>query len=321
MSVSYAGEVLIVDDELILIEPFKEVLTEEGYSVTTASSGLEAIRLLEEKEFEVALVDLGLPDIGGYNVLQEIKKVDPTTEVIIVTGHSSVPSIVETVKAGAFDYIVKGTGLDRIIVSVQNAIIKRRLTAERDKLMLDLKRVNEKKRELFELAIRDGLTNLYNHRYFREQLEREMNRGALSIVMFDADNFKGYNDTHGHLKGDDVLRQMADILESTARETDIVARYAGDEFIVVLPDTDKSRAVIFAERCVRLIAEYHFEGEELIPTGKITISAGVASYPDDASTSDQLIDKADSACYKAKGTGKNGVYVCKRMDFEQLNKS
>jgi len=319
MSVSYAGEVLIVDDELTLMEPFKEVLTEEGHSVSTASNGLEAIRLLEEKEFEVALVDLVLPDIDGYNLLREIKKIDPNTEVIIVTGHGSVDSIVETVKAGAFDYIVKGTGLERVIVAVKNAIIKHRLTVERDRLRQDLQRVNEKKREFFELAIRDGLTNLYNHRFFREQLEREMNKGPLSIVMFDADNFKGYNDTHGHLKGDEVLRQMAEVLESTVRDTDIVARYGGDEFFVILPDTDKSSAAKFAQRCVRLIAEYHFEGEELIPSGKITISAGVASYPDDATNSALLIDNADNACYRAKETGKNGVYICKGMDFERLS--
>jgi len=187
------------------------------------------------------------------------------------------------------------------------------------KLRRDLQRVNEKNRELFELAIRDGLTNLYSRRFFREQLEREINKGPLSIVMFDTDNFKGYNDTHGHLKGDDVLRQMAEVLESTVRDTDIVARYGGDEFMVILPDTDKSSAAKFAQRCVQLIAEYYFEGEELIPSGKITISAGVASYPDDATNSALLIDNADNACYRAKETGKNGVYICKGMDFEQLS--
>jgi len=319
MSLSYTGEVLIVDDEPIITEVFKEALTEEGHKITSVSTGMEAIKLLEEKAFEVVLLDLMLPDTDGYNVLQKIKAIDMTTEVIIVTGHGSLPSIIETVKAGAFDYIVKGTKLEKVTISVKNAIIKRRLTIERDKLMQDLKRVNEKRRELFELAIRDGLTNLYNHRFFREQLEREMNKAPLSIVMFDADNFKGYNDTHGHLKGDDVLRQIAEILESTVRETDIVARYGGDEFIIILPDTSKFSASKFAERCVRLISEYDFEGENLIPSGRVTISAGVASYPDDGLTSAVLIDNADRACYKAKEAGKNRVYVCKGIDFEQLD--
>ena len=320
MSLPHTGEVLIVDDEPIITELFTEALAEKEHKVTSVSTGLEAIKLMEEKAFEVVLLDLMLPDIDGYNVLQKIKAIDVTTEVIIVTGHGSLPSVVETIKAGAFDYIVKGTKLEKVVISVNNAIIKRRLTVERDKLMQDLKLVNEKRRELFELAIRDGLTNLYNHRFFREQLEHEMNKGPLAIVMFDADNFKGYNDTHGHLKGDDVLRQIAEVLESTVRETDIVARYGGDEFIIILPDTGKYSASKFAERCVHLISEYHFEGEELIPAGKITISAGVASYPDDGMTSAILIDNADRACYKAKEEGKNRVYVCRGIDFEQLDK-
>ena len=156
------------------------------------------------------------------------------------------------------------------------------------------------------LSITDGLTGLYNHRHFHEHLEVEVNRAQrydlnLSLIMIDLDHFKKFNDSYGHLEGDTLLRKIAQILKSSLRETDYVARYGGEEFAVILPETNKAGASFAAERVRKTISEQTFGevGE------KMTISLGVASYPDDACLRTDLIKKADEALYRAKKEGRN----------------
>jgi len=156
------------------------------------------------------------------------------------------------------------------------------------------------------LSITDGLTGLYNHRHFQEQLEVEVKRAQrydlnLSLIMIDLDHFKEFNDTYGHLEGDTLLRKIAQILKSCLRETDFVARYGGEEFGVILPETNKEGASIASERVRRSISEHTF-GEV---GAKMTVSLGVASYPDDACFRADLIKKADEALYRAKREGRN----------------
>jgi len=156
------------------------------------------------------------------------------------------------------------------------------------------------------LSLTDGLTGLYNHRYFQEQLEVEVKRAQrydlnLSLIMIDLDHFKEFNDSYGHLEGDSLLRKISQILKSSLRETDFVARYGGEEFAVILPETNKERASIAAERIRKTINEQTF-GEGGV---KMTISLGVASYPDDACLRADLIKKADEALYRAKREGRN----------------
>jgi len=176
-------------------------------------------------------------------------------------------------------------------------------------------------KKLEELVVRDGLTNLYNHRYFQERTEEEVSRAnrynlVLSLVFFDLDYFKNYNDTNGHINGDQALIKVAEILRNSmrksdvvarVRKTDIVARYGGEEFVVLLPETSKDGAKVMAERLRKVIESQEFTGEDKLPGGKLTISAGIASFPDDASTRTELIEKADQACYHAKASGRNTV--------------
>ncbi|NIM03723.1 diguanylate cyclase [bacterium] len=157
-----------------------------------------------------------------------------------------------------------------------------------------------------QLSITDGLTGLFNHRHFHEQLELEVNRAQrydlnLSLIMIDLDHFKKFNDSYGHLEGDTLLRKIAQILKSSLRETDFVARYGGEEFAVILPETNKAGASFAAERVRKTINEQTF-GEV---GAKMTISLGVASYPDDACLRTDLIKKADEALYRAKKEGRN----------------
>lgn len=154
-----------------------------------------------------------------------------------------------------------------------------------------------------ELAITDGLTNVFVRRHMLERLNEELMRAEhfnsrVSLLMLDIDDFKNYNDRYGHLKGDLLLKKTATVLKNGIREIDIIGRYGGEEFCIILPDTDKKGAELLANRLRENVAS---EGT--------TISVGVAAYPENAKTSSNLIEKADKMLYKAKQTGKNRVCV------------
>lgn len=163
-----------------------------------------------------------------------------------------------------------------------------------------------------QMAITDRLTGLYNFGYFHERLKEERLRAEryhrlLSLVILDIDHFKKYNDSNGHPAGNEVLKKIATILKQEAREVDIVARYGGEEMVLILPETSRKRATELAERIRQRVADALFDHMQSQPLGKITISAGVATFPVDASTEDDLIKKADSSLYQAKSEGRNRV--------------
>ena len=167
---------------------------------------------------------------------------------------------------------------------------------------------------LAELAITDGLTDLYNHRHFRERLSLEMERSnrtglPLSVLMIDVDHFKGYNDRHGHLAGDNALRGVSKILQHGRRANDVVARYGGEEFAIILLDVGRGAAKDVAERICAQVAEFPFEFGSTQPSGKLTISVGVASFPDDGAEPALVLSAADRALFAAKNAGRNRVRV------------
>lgn len=166
---------------------------------------------------------------------------------------------------------------------------------------------------LYELAITDGLTKLFIHRYFQARLEEEIVRAkryhtACSLILFDIDHFKKFNDTYGHQQGDVVLIEVAKLTKQTVRETvDIPARYGGEEFAIILPETDAKGAHLVAERLRKTVEAYDFPGQE--KALKVTISLGVSTFPDHASVKSVLIKKADMALYECKGRGRNCSFI------------
>ncbi len=168
--------------------------------------------------------------------------------------------------------------------------------------------------EVEQLSYTDGMTELHNFRYFELRLKEEVVRhkrtkSGLSLLILDVDNFKNYNDSLGHPAGDEVLRKLSKILKDTIRENDIAARYGGEEFAVILPAVHKEGAQILAERLRENIEKTYFEHEEIQPAGKVTVSIGVASLPEDADNYKELVNCADTALYEAKNSGRNRVYV------------
>jgi diguanylate cyclase (GGDEF)-like protein len=163
-----------------------------------------------------------------------------------------------------------------------------------------------------EMAITDGLTGLYDHRHFYERLELEMLRAArhdlpLGLVLLDVDQFKHYNDHVGHRGGDQALRRLGVLLRESSRVTDISARYGGEEFVLILPHTDREEALAFAERLRAKIEAESFDGEDIQPGGRLTVSIGVACRPEDALTVDGIVEAADAALFRAKAAGRNRV--------------
>ena len=162
-----------------------------------------------------------------------------------------------------------------------------------------------------ELSVKDELTGVYNRRHFQRMLKMEWKRAVrfrrdLSVVMIDADHFKEYNDTFGHLQGDQVLKGLGDLFTQNLREVDTVARFGGEEFILLLPDTDKHGAIAVAEKIRKLVEnEQFFDGDK--ETRQVTVSLGIATYPDDVGAKDDLIDHADIALYRSKERGRNQV--------------
>ncbi|MDH5719195.1 MAG: diguanylate cyclase [Spirochaetia bacterium] len=160
--------------------------------------------------------------------------------------------------------------------------------------------------EMRRLSIVDGLTGLYNHRYLMEELNKELQRAErymlnFSIFMIDVDNFKSYNDEFGHLEGNKVLKDIADILLKSSRASDIVGRFGGEEFFIISPELNKDEAIKYANRIISSIESHNFINR------KITVSCGLAVFPDDEKTMVSLIEKADQRLYEAKSQGKNRV--------------
>lgn len=181
------------------------------------------------------------------------------------------------------------------------------------KILKNVRLIDENQMEQFMVFMNyDAATGVFNHRYFHEQLEEAlclaMNfSNPLSLLMMDVDNFKEYNDALGHLKGDVALRQIALMMKENTSETDIVARYGGDEFVIILPGRTKQKALEIAEKIRKRIDDFHFYHQEATVGKKVSLSIGVSAFPEDASERLKLIGKADEAMYEAKKAGKNAV--------------
>lgn len=176
--------------------------------------------------------------------------------------------------------------------------------------------------ELQQMALTDELTKVYNHRYFQMRLQEEISRAQrqghqVSLMMIDIDSFKQYNDRLGHQAGDEALRQISQIFRDNVRIMDAVARYGGEEFAIILPDTDGEQAAMVAHRIRIAVADHPFVGREEQPGGQVTVSIGIATYPNTASNRADLIAKADEALYCVKRERKNSVQIYFALSTDQ----
>ena len=310
--------VLVADDDIGIRTVIAEVLGDDGFDVTTAANGDEAWQKFEKESYEIVLTDIRMPLLDGLQLLQRIRTKTPMTRVLILTSFASVASSVQALKDGAFDYLIKPfESLDAVSGAVRRAIEDIESAREREAALVDsLIRKNMELGQLnkvfLDLASRDGLTGLYNHRFVQNTLRLEFERAQtsgylLSVIVLDVDHFKDYNDTHGHLMGDYVLKSLADLLQQNVRDNDIVARWGGEEFVIVCPKCTPESAHALAARLCKTIAAHPFEGRETQPKRYISVSVGVAAMTLRTLDPSELIRAADAAVYEVKRNGRDGV--------------
>lgn len=309
--------ILIVDDEASLRGILIELLGEAGYAVDTAESGEEAMRKLRTSDVDLVMTDIRMGRMSGIDLIRQIRATGLTTEIIVMTSNASLDTAIEALRLGAYDYILKPfENLEEVHALVGRALEKVRLVNQNRQLLDDLKRKNFELEQLNssirELAIRDGLTGLYNFRYFQEAIQSEVARSKrhsrpFCLIMLDVDHFKKYNDEHGHVAGDEVLRNIGRLLTERMRRTDIVARYGGEEFVIILPEVKRTDGLPVAEDVRRRIEAFPFKNGETQPLGRVTISLGLAEFPTDGEGQRKLIENADEALYLAKSAGRNRV--------------
>lgn len=310
--------VLVIDDDASILGVVAEVLEDDGYTVTAVGSGEEALELLRDNQYYLVLTDIRLPGINGVEVLNHVTRVCSRTNVIMMTSHASLDTSIDAIKHGAYDYLLKPfEDLSLISSAAKRAIDAVCLEIERSQLIRSLKLSNKELARLngvlHGLAIRDGLTDLFNHRYINELLDKHIeesrNEGInLAIIFIDVDKFKVFNDEHGHQNGDVLLRELSAIMRENVRNKDIVARWGGEEFVILCPNTEEKTAIMLANSLRESIADHLFLIDVLKPCPQVTISAGVATQSNYKNKSD-LIEAADAALYEAKETGRNQVKV------------
>ncbi len=290
--------VLIVDDELEMCEVLLQFMDVAGYQSKAVSTGEEAVQEFRKNLYDLVLTDLFLPGMDGIDLLREIKAISTSTIVMVMTAHGSMQAAIDSIREGAYDFITKPFDVDTLGVRMEKA--------------LEFQKLYEESREYKRRATTDGLTGLWNFTHFQNLLAKEIERSRryklpVSLVMIDLDNFKSYNDTFGHISGNRVLIQVSKVFSNFVRKADTVSRYGGEEFVIILPHTEKQHASSLCDRLRRNVEEAHFEGEHAMPGGRITISSGIATFPDDAENAEELVEHADKALYSAKRDGRNKV--------------
>jgi diguanylate cyclase (GGDEF)-like protein len=295
--------ILLIDDDqddyLILRDDLMQIKGSLKYELNWANSYQAGLEKIRQAEHDIYLVDHYLGIDSGLDLLQEALHGGCQEPIIIITGHSNPDTDQAALMAGATDYLVKG--------EINGQLLERsiRYALERNRLL----------KKIRDLALRDPLTNLFNLRELHRFLDYEIIKSRrynhpFTLLMVDVDNFKKINDEFGHRVGDEILQQVGQVLMSNVRGCDLAARYGGDEFTIVFPETPGQQACIGAERLRKVVEDLSIK--VMNKAGKTkdiftTISVGLASYPYDANTIETLIELADQALYKAKKQGCNCV--------------
>lgn len=304
--------IAVVEDDPDTLEYIQLLLDASGYSVKGFGDPKEFVKEYIPDSYELLLLDYNMPGMTGMDVINTVREVDKTVGIIIITAYGSDELAYEALENGANDFISKPIRRENFLHRLRENIRTLHLQQHIRGLIYELKRANIKLMQqneklknangkLKEMAEKDSLTDLYNRRVFFEHLSREVKRAVrygkiFSVLLFDIDNFKHINDTHGHQFGDDVLRSVAKVVLDKTRTIDVPARYGGEEFIVLLPETPKEGAVEIAERLRVAIDK----------TAQCTVSIGVAIF-NKGMTSEDIVKKADECLYLAKSAGKNQV--------------
>lgn len=279
---------LSVDDDGELRELLHELICQMGHASVTAADGIDALEKMEEKQFDIVITDINMPRLNGVGLIKRITSDFSDTDVIAITGYQTEYNYTDIIALGASDFISKPINIDEFEAKIKRIVRERNMRFE-----------------LRRLSTCDALTGLYNRRRLDDNLQNEAIRASrqhydLYLLLIDIDNFKVYNDKHGHQQGDRILQELARIILRSIRENvDSGYRYGGDEFAATILHANPQQALMVAER---LRTEYN--ERNLVPT---SLSIGIAKLKNSHGTLeedlDDLIRKADQALYLAKNNG------------------
>jgi len=325
MDATRTDRILIVDDEPENIKALKRTLG-EGFDCVGVTNPTEALQLLEERDFSVIISDQKMPEMQGVDLLAEVAKKHPMITRVILTAHTEVADILKAInRAEIYRYILKPWENEELIATLRQALERNQLLRENQNLInnlrdlninlekivekrtLELKLANER---LSELAMTDPLTNVLNKRAFSKKLIEEIDRSSryhhsLVVAMIDVDHFKHFNDTEGHVLGDEALKKVAQIFSGNLRKSDSIGRFGGEEFIIMMPETKIQGGLEICERLRTSVEQERFQGQD--KSTYLTISIGLSVFPEAGDTAEALINSADKALYEAKQSGRNRV--------------
>jgi diguanylate cyclase (GGDEF)-like protein len=276
--------ILVVDDSAEALDHNKELLSQVGYEVVTAHSGEQALEVLESEEFDLVLLDINMPSINGYEVCLRIRQTHALDDlpIIFFTTRGDSDSITKGFHSGASDFISKDAPAEIMLARVNVHI-----------------RLSRTLKYLRDISLTDDLTQSYNRRHaiytLREWFSRSKRYGTpFSMIYFDLNGLKAINDKFGHQAGDLLLRSVVKVCKELLRESDMLFRMGGDEFMVLCPDTDKKGAFICAERMQKAV------GEITIVDEKVTFAYGIAHSAEDYKDMDEMLHSADASMYECK---------------------
>lgn len=299
--------ILLADDNPVVLKIVEAALLRQGYRVLTVDDGLKALTMATKNpgKIDMVITDYMMPKMKGDELCRELRQIETLKHVPIIF-LSAVPEkekILSMFRAGAYDYLMKPFLAEELIARVKVHADMRDVVKqlEQQKSML-----YAQNKALAEMSIRDSLTKLYNHRYIIERAQQQIdldkrNNHQTSILMFDLDYFKKVNDQYGHQFGDKVLVEISRATMESLRAIDLIGRYGGEEFLVILPETSLEGGRISAQRIAEAIDKIKWEHAGFT----VNISGGLATWQGGSAI--DLIAKADALLYQAKKNGRNRI--------------
>jgi two-component system cell cycle response regulator len=305
--------VVVADDDAVTRDLLAALLRAHGYDAYPAADGQEAVERVAKGGVDLVLLDAMMPRLSGLEACRLLKgmTLDSFLPVMIVTVKTDPASRVEGLKIGADDYVSKPFEEGELLARIGGMLRIKMLYDEMLRARATLERV----------SVHDELTGLFNYRYLNNRLSEEFKRAErqhepLACCVFDVDRLKAHNDRGGRAFGDTVLIGVSEVIRRSVREADVVARYGGDEFLIILPATHFAGSLAVAERIWRDVAASDWVGAGRAAVAQVTVSVGVALYPTrDVRAKDALLKAADAALLHAKREGSNRICVFQQQGF------
>ncbi len=304
--------IVVADDDRITRDLLSSILRANGYDVETVADGQEAVERVAKGNIDLVLLDVMMPRMTGLEACRLIKAMTAESflPTLLVTVKTDPASRVEGLKIGADDYVCKPFEEAELLARVHSMMRIKRLYDEMQQARARLERV----------SVHDELTGLYNYRYLNTRLGEEFKRAErnhepLACCVIDIDRLRAWNERGGRALGDSILKGTADAVRRSVREADVVVRYGGDEFLLMLPTTHFAGSVSVAERIWKDVGARVW-GASLGAEAKVTLSVGIALYPSrDVRTKDALVKAAEAALHRAKRDGMNRICVFQQEGF------